>query len=416
MAKKITETSTNYDQPYRPLPIKILNAIGPVIGLQKKLTVEGLLKTARKKTGLTDFGDEWFLEPLGKLVEAINNEANLTTMGYFIQKGRIESALVIRLQIEALCKKHPEILDIDLGKVLVIAGLQRTGTTTLHRLLAADPNTRSLSSWEAQFPLPLPGEKSGEPTQRIKKTHFMEKALAYISPEFFAIHPVEHDAPEEEILLLDLSFMSQTPAAIMHLPGLSQWMEQADSTPAYEYLKKVLKVLHWQNPAKNWVLKTPHHMEYLSTLTKVFPEAYIIQTHRDPKKTMGSFCSMVAHGRGISSDQVDAMEVSKHWTRKVDRMIRHTMEAREALPKDKSIDISYYDILKDPVHEIRRIYKMAGMDFTEEVEQAIRATMAVNKQHRYGRHVYHLESFGLSKDGIDEQFAYYREKHQIPHE
>ena len=416
MAKKITETSTDYDNPYRPLPIKLLNAVGPLLGLTRKLSADALLKSARNKAGLNDFGDEWFIEPLSILVDSINKEAHLTALGMLIQKGRLVDALVTRLRIEALYKQHPEILDIDLGKLLIIAGLQRTGTTTLHRLLAADPDMRSLASWEAQFPVPLPGEKTGEPTGRMKKTHFMEKGLAYLSPEFFAIHPVEHDAPEEDILLLDLSFMSQTPEAIMHVPSYAAWLEKADSTPAYEYLKKVLKVLHWQRPAKNWVLKTPHHMEYLETLVKVFPEAKIIQTHRDPQKTMGSFCSMVAHGRGIFSDDVDAMEVANHWTRKVDRMIRHTLQAREKMPAGQSIDVSYYDIIKDPLNEIKRIYAMAGIEFTPAVEAQVKATMAANKQHRYGRHVYHLESFGLTKASIDEQFGYYREKHQIPHE
>src|SRR5690606_27360696 len=140
----------------------------------------------------------------------------------------LESALVIRLRVQGFVKQHPEVLDTDLGKVIVIAGLQRTGTTTLHRLLAADPDMRALMSWEALNPLPLPNEQPGNPEPRIAQPRRAEKGLAYLAPEFFAIHPVEHDAPEEDILLLDLSFMSQSPEATLNVPTYARWLEQQD--------------------------------------------------------------------------------------------------------------------------------------------------------------------------------------------
>ena len=76
-------------------------------------------------------------------------------------------------------------------------------------------------------------------------------------------------------------------------------------THNYEYFRRVLKVLSWQRPGSAWVLKTPHHMEYLDVFGKVFDGATIVQTHRDPRVTLASFCSMVAHGRGIFSDWVN---------------------------------------------------------------------------------------------------------------
>ncbi len=419
MAKTITETSNHYDNPYRPLPIALLNGAGKLInriGFSPKLDIHTLIAAAKRKTGLTDFGDEWFLEPLRVLIESTNNEAQLTMLGLMIQKGRLVDALANRLRIEAICKKHPEITDIDLGNIIVIAGLQRTGTTTLHRLLAADSDMRSLISWEALNPVPLENEKPGEPTDRIKKAKLAEKGLAYLAPEFFAIHPVEFDAPEEDILLLDLSFMTQSPEAIMHVPTYAKWLEENDCTKAYEHLKKTLQVLHFQHPAKNWVLKTPHHMEYLDTLLNVFPEAKIIQTHRDPQKTMGSFCSMVAHGRGVFSDNVDAKEVARHWTRKVERMMRLSIQVREQYNNNSFLDVSYYDLVKDPIFELEKIYHFAGIEFTEAARKAAKETKNRNKQNRYGRHVYHLTDFDLSTEIIEKQYGFYREQYNIPHE
>ncbi len=419
MAKAITETSNNYNKPYRPLPIAMFNRIGKAaekLGAFPDLNVDKLIKTAKRKTGLSDFGDEWFMEPLLVLVDAINREADLTPMGKLIQKKRLEDALITRLRVEALLKQHPEIQQIDLGKIIIIAGLQRTGTTTLHRLLASDPNMRALLSWEALNPIPLSKEKPGHPDKRIAQAKTAEKGLAYLAPEFFAIHPVEHDAPEEDVLLLDLCFMSQSPEATLNVPTYANWLEQQDHTPAYEYLRTMLKVLTWQRPAKNWVLKTPHHMEYLDIILKVFPEAYIVQTHRDPQKTTGSFCSMVSHGRGVFSDNVNPELVAKHWLRKVNRLMQLSIDVRNHATENKFIDVSYYDLVKNPIDQVERIYQFTGIEYNANTIQAVHETKNRNKQHRYGKHVYRLEDFKLSRDIIEQQCAFYRKRYGIPHE
>lgn len=419
MSRKVIETSNNYTKPFRPLPIAAFNSAGKVLekfGALPQLSVTKLVNAARRKTGLNDFGDEWFLQPLSVLVDAINNEAHLTPLGKLIQKSRLESALCIRLRVQDLLKQHPEILDVDLGKLIVIAGLQRTGTTTLHRLLAADPDMRALLSWEALNPLPLPNEKPGDPSPRIAQARTAEKGLAYLAPEFFAIHPVEHNAPEEDILLLDLSFMSQSPEAMLDVPSYAAWLEQQDHTRAYEYLKVLLQILMWQRPAKNWVLKTPHHMEFLDTLMKVFPQAVIVQTHRDPQKTTGSFCSMVSHGRGVFSDSVDPVEVAQHWVRKVDRLMRRSISVREQCGSARFIDVSYYDLIKDPVHEVTRIYEFAGIPFTEQTRKAVMDVSKRDVQNRYGKHRYNLADFNLTAADIERTYGYYRQHYGIPHE
>ncbi|NRB39914.1 MAG: sulfotransferase [Pseudomonadales bacterium] len=416
---KVLETGNNYGNPNRPLPVTLFNSVGRCaekLGMSKALNVETMLVNAKKKSGLSDFGDEWFLEPLNILVNSINEEAKLTPLGKLIQKKRLEYALIVRLRVEEMYKKKPGISDVEFGKIIVIAGLQRTGTTMLHRLLASDSNMRALMSWEAFSPLPLPGEIKGQPDQRIKKALQAEKGLAYLAPEFFAIHPVEHDAPEEDVLLLDLSFMSQSPEATMYVPSYSAWLEKQDHSKAYQYLRKVMKILLWQQPAPHWVLKTPHHMEYLDILLDVFPEATIVQTHRDPQKTTGSFCSMVAHGRGVFSDAVDAKEVASHWVRKVKKLMRDSIDVRESRGEERFIDVSYYDLLSDPEKEVKRIYKFSGLEFDQSVMNSVTANKKINVQNRFGKHKYDIADFGLSKDSIENEYSFYRKRYAIPHE
>ena len=198
---------------------------------------------------------------------------------------------------------------------MLVIGLQRTGTTKLQRLLASDPDNRAVLSWEALNPAPIKGDDtSGK--ERIKAAKTSVKALKYMSPGFFAIHPIEYDAPEEDVLLLDVSFLSQTAEATMHVPSYASWLEETDQSVAYEYMVRLLKLLQWQRPAKRWVLKTPHHLEFLDLVHKHFDDVQYIWTHRNVYECVPSFLSMVSYSRRLFSNAVDPQQVAKHWVRK----------------------------------------------------------------------------------------------------
>ncbi len=412
-------TPTDYERPYRPAPVRLLNALGRGVDRLRAnpgLDVEAMLVRARRRTGLSDYGDAWFVEPLRVLVDSINGEACLTPVGRWIQRQRIEAALATRLRLEDLLRRHPEIRDIDLGDVIVIAGLQRTGTTALHRLIASHPEIRAVSAWEGMNPLPLPGDAPGRPRARLRRARLAERGIAYLAPAFFAVHPAEHDAPEEDVLLLDLCFMSQSAEATMHVPSYARWLANQDHTRCYEYFRTVLRALAWQHPVKHWVLKTPHHLEYLEVLLAVFPEATVVQTHRDPLHSVVSFCSMVAHGRGVFSDRVDPHEVAAHWVRKAWRMVERAADVRAVADPARFVDVSYKDFLEDPIAQLRRIYGRAGIPFGDDALRAAEETVRRNVQHRYGRHVYDPASFGLTAESIDRCFEPYRDRHAIPWE
>jgi hypothetical protein len=386
------------------------------LGLDDSLDVDRLVAAARRKTGLSDFGDGWFREPLRVLIKSINEEARLTPMGVRIQQVRLVSALAIRLRAEHLLKQHPEIRDLDLGKVIVIAGLQRTGTTLLHRLIAGDPAVRALRAWEALSPVPLRGEEPGDPRRRIREAKLAARAIRFLAPDFLAVHPIEWDAPEEDVLLLDASFMSQSPEATMHVPRYSRWLEGQDHQRPYEYLATLLKILHWQRPARGWVLKTPHHLEHLDVLLDVFPGASVVQTHRDPGKSVPSFWSMVAHARGMLSDDVDPEEIGRHWLRKTRRILERSMSARRTTADGVFVDVAYRSLVRDPLGELRRVYEVAGLDFTEAAQAAASAALARNVKDRYGRHAYSSASFGFDGRDLDEYFGFYRREYRIPDE
>ena len=415
MKEKGFTTSTNYRNPYRPLPVRWLNSIGR-LGFSGEIDAQRLIDDARRNTGLDDFGQGIWREALEVLADSINREARLNFTGKLIQQGRLAGALVSRLRGEALLKRHPEILDIDPGGIVMITGLQRTGTTVLHRLLHTHPDIRGVTGAEALEPVPKHAAANRGKRRSEFRPRAAQRLISWLSPDFQAIHPIDPAAPEEDVMLLDLDFMSQTSEAIMHVPTYSRWLERQDHTETYRYFRKLLQILSWQWPTRNRVLKTPHHLEYMASFHKVFPEATVVQTHRDPRKTLPSFCSMVAHGRGMFSDHVDPLEIGRHWNAKASRMAELALADRARTTPGTVIDIAFRDLIDDPVRQLRRICGQARIDCGEEAVAGAERFLRLNPRNRFGRHDYDMADFGLSEASINAGFSRYRKEYDVPFE
>lgn len=362
------------------------------------LNKDALIKRARKQTGLQSFGSDFWEEPLDRLLYAIEHEADLHPIGRFITQQRMINLLSIRLRAEAAFQKNPQILEQDLYPVWLICGLQRTGTTKLQRLLAADQDNRVLYSWEALNPVPL-SEGPDDIVQRKKAARLGEKALKLMAPGFFSIHPVEYEKPEEDILLLDTTFLSTTPEATMHVPSYASWLEQTDHSPAYGYAVKLLKYLQVQRPGKRWVLKTPHHMEFLDLVNKYFGEVQYLWTHRDIKESLPSFLSMVAHGQTIFSRKGTLESAAAHWVRKTRHMLSKGYAFRQQHPEACITDIRYSQLVNDPLSVLENVYKRHP--FSDEVRRAFIETERTNDRYKFGRHAYRLEDFNIDPQKLD---------------
>lgn len=402
MAKKRLIKSASFKN--QPIWFNAINSVWKStypVGTKVKLDKDRLIKSARKQTRLHDLGNDFWDEPLEKLLYSINHEAKLHPFGRFITQKRLENLLSIKLQSEYYFKKYPEILEQDLYPVTVIIGLQRTGTTKLHRMLASDPDTRALMSWEALNPAPL-NNKDLSGAKRIKIARTNERALKIMSPGFFAIHPVEHLAPEEDVLLLDVSFLSTTAEAIMDVPSYSEWLEKTDQSQAYEYMVKLMKLLQWQKPAKRWILKTPHHLEFLPLANNYFKDVHFVWTHRDVHRAIPSFLSMVAHSRILFSNEVNANEVARHWVRKIGYMLERAMIFRNNIPAKSNItDILYDNLVNDSKSVLNKIYKYRSISISSELQQIFDHTEKSNPRGKYGFHKYAHEDFGIDREFID---------------
>ncbi len=410
---------TNKKAPYRPALIACINAIGRTLGRNpgsgKWLNADKLMKSAMRKEGLSDFGDPGFRQCLERLADSVVTEARLNSFGRFMEKQNLTRILRNRLRMENDIKKHPEIETIRMEDPVFIAGLQRTGTTMLQRLLSADERFRFVRSWEAINPAPFRGAVHF-PDKRIGQARMAQRALRYLSPAFFAIHPVEALDPEEDCLLFDLDFTSTVPEATQRVPSFSRWLESFDHEWAYARFARILRYLYWQQTGGRWLLKTPQHLEHLPELFRAFPDARLIQTHRDPARVIASFSSMIYHGYGIFSDILDPREIAGHWLAKAELMVRGSMEIRDKVGPEHFIDVYYHNLMKDPVGEIGRIYDALKMSFTEKNRDLVLRWVSQNPQHKHGTHSYRLEDYGLDRETIREKFRPYIDRFGIPEE
>ena len=377
-----------------------------------KINANEILDQAKSETGLSDLGEPLFFEGLNRLIDSINNEASLNEIGIQAQPIRIQGLLSNRLRFEEDLKKFPEILDQEIIAPIVIVGLPRTGSTMTHRLLASDPNHTAMLWWEGRYPALLPGEKRGDIEARMELGKAEVDAVVAASPEALDIHPWDYKGADEEILLLEHNFLSTVPESFMALPSYSEWIEEQDHTLAYEDLKKFIQYLQWQNPGrekKRWVLKSPHHLGFIDKMISVFPDAKIIQTHRDPIKTVPSFCSMCANLFEPLTTNFDKVFIGKHWSNKLTRALNHCMNISEQHP-DNFLDLEFLNMIKDPIDEMKKIYEFIGEPFGEKTEVAMEAWREENK-HEMGAHKYSLEEYDLTESQINYNFAKYQQKY-----
>ncbi|KAA1395954.1 sulfotransferase family protein [Aeromicrobium ginsengisoli] len=374
----------------------------------RALDVDGLLAAARDKTGLHDYGDDWFVEPLSVLTNALADEANLSDLGLDLTRRRLVASLADRLRLKQLQAEHPAILDEEVVVAAEICGLPRTGSTLLHRLLASSPEVTSTLSWETSYPLPFPGE-SPDAELRKQKARDRYEMFLEMAPDFGDIHTIEWDGPEEDVILLDRTFTSMSYDSFYWVPTYGLWLREFDQAPAYRDLKEWLQVLQWQSPdrdGKPWILKSPHHLTAVDTVLDTFPGCKIVMTHRSPTKAVPSYASMVGAISSQYSNDVDPKAVGPYWRDRFVTALQEYAVVRAARP-DRFVDVTFQDTVSDPVGTATKVMGELGLPADRE---ALEAYMERNQEQRHGSHTYTAEDFGLTEAGLEQDFAFYEKE------
>ncbi len=374
------------------------------------LEIDQLVEAAVKETGLSDFGENDFLEPLERLVQALDAQARLNDFGRLRATMTIQSGLANRLRIQDHLLSNPLVFKEEIKSPIFIVGLPRTGTTALHHLLNQDPSNRTLRIWEAQDPIPPPRTETYHNDPRIAGQREKIALTETFLPGFKTMHLIDAEEPDECYMLLNRSFMSVEYSALFHIPEYADWLyEQLVPRGCYDYHSLQLKILQSCHPGR-WVLKAPFHQLGLAEIMRLYPDAIIVQTHRPIGEVVASGCSFSTLLRRSGSDEVDLYEIGRDWMGML-RAYTNRFEKTRAELEDKYpgqfVDLMYTDFVGDPLAGIRKIYAASGNLLETEVEKLMANWLASNPQGKHGEHTYQLSDYGISIDEVKDLFDEY---------
>ncbi len=371
------------------------------------LDVDQIEQDARAQAGVDDTGGDYYREGLERLVTSMNEEGGLTELGQAMQQMRLSMLLAARLGVEETYRLHPEIEDEVIEGPVFVIGLPRTGTTALSQLVAADPQFRSLRTWESGSPVPPPEKDSEHSDPRIAAT---EEGIAMMNEAFplmQTMHNTEATSATECQDLMGMSFRTVHFDGFARVPSYLDWVIDTDMEETYRYHRRVLRLLQWHCPPTLWHLKTPVHMFALDDLVKAYPHARFLWSHRDPTKVLGSVCSLIHYTRSWSSDRDDSLELGAE---ELDRWwiaVQRAMEFRERTGGDRFADISFAELQTDPVTALEKGLTQIGLPFDELSRTAVGNWAGTHEPGAQGSHTYQLSDFGLEPDQIRERFAPY---------
>ena len=380
-------------------------------GITAQVSTEGLeagvlLEEAARKVGLDDFGGGEFREGLEVLLKSLREEARLNARGVFLMRRTVLRLLSNRLLTEQAFAEAPEMGETPVAQPLFVLGFPRTGTTLLHNLLACDPQARWLRLWEGLYPAPPP--RSLKEDSRIADVEEWALGFAKVAPRLVTAHKLEPRGPEECLWLIEHTFTDLIFELRARVPAYSEWLAKHEGDGwVYQYFNRQLRMLGTHCRGRHWVLKAPRHLAGLAGLLEVFPEARVVQTHRDPAEVLPSLCSLCEILQSAATDQVDKQEVGKNWRRRLANILKQARAVRKGTREGQFLDVRYADLVRDPVGTVRDIYEFHGYEYSSEMEAGMRRWLAENRQHKHGTHKYSLEEYGLEAAAVRREFSEY---------
>ncbi|MFT4518642.1 MAG: hypothetical protein ACI9JM_001027 [Halioglobus sp.] len=405
-----------------PFPVRMLNMAGgaaSAIGLQAiKLDADHLLKTAQKNTGLKDFGEDDFREPMNLLLLGLAEEAQLSTLGRMIAKTDIVRTLENRLGMVDLLKKHPEIEEQPIERPLFVVGPPRSGTTIFHDLLVMDPDNRVPLSWETSYPLPPPETATYTTDSRIAKVQADLDRVDELLPQFKKMHPMGAQRAQECVTITNHDFASLIYFVQYFVPTYDRWVVNYDMQSAMKWHRRFLQILQWKAPGKRWALKSPQHMWHLEYIHKEYPDALFVQTHRDPLRTVISMSNLSATLQTLSSDHVDLPAVAAYYAEVLSQGYNNTVAYRQSgkLPDSQVVDLYFRDFMQDQVGTVRRAYEHFDMELPQNAATAMQSFLNDNPADKFGKHLYELADTGMKEDALRAMFVNYETYFDIPRE
>ncbi len=385
--------------------------------LRERFDPDRLVADACAETGCDDFGDDGWQPALRRLTDGLVDEARLSPIGVEIAHLDIMRALKNRLGVIAWRTAHPEVAREPVTAPIVIVGQPRTGTTILYDLLAQDPDLRAPLTWEVDSPCPVPQPETYDTDPRIAETQASIELSEQIIPGFLAYHPMGARVGQECVRITAGEFTSMIFSVQYRLPSYYRWLlYEADHAGAYRYHRIFLQHLQSGVPGQ-WLLKSPAHLWHLDNLLAEYPDALIVQTHRDPLNVISSIAALTHHLRRMASDETDIAECAAQNYEEIAVGLDREMAFRDsgAVPEGRVIDVLYRDFVADPWATIGHIYDKLGRELRPETAQKMRGFLADHPGDG-GRGRYTWSDTGLDAGEVRERVSAYQARYGVPTE
>jgi hypothetical protein len=370
--------------------------------------VESLLDDARASTGLDDFGPGDFRDGMAVLLESYERDTDLSATAAAGVVDDCTRRLVNRLEVEAWYAEHPEIDALPVLGPVDINGLPRTGTTALANMLSLDPQFRSLRQWEQVRPCPPP-TLEGEATDERRLQ--LQRENEALPAELKAMHLYEVDASVEDTWLLGMAYHGQQYTVPVY--GYHAWWRTADARPAYQYHRRVVKLLASRRPPHLWLFKAPHHNFHLEAILAAYPDARFVMTHRDPVKAVPSWASLVSAIFPETAQPLDLHRLGREVSNHLRVGVEQAIAARARIGEDRFLDVHHRQFVADPMGTVRSVYDFLGYELAPAVEQTIADWTVVNRSGAKGTHNYTAEQFGLTDAQLRDDYRFYTDHFDV---
>jgi Sulfotransferase family len=364
-----------------------------------------LIDRACAQTGLDDFGDLPFLEPLDVLIHSLEYDARVEGGVRELAEQMLQGLLAKRLLLVRDRSAHPEIASEIVRAPIVIVGQPRSGSTHLHALLACVDGLRAPQLWEMSAPSPPPSADEYHTDPRIATVQQMVDAMP---EELLVRHPMAATRPEQCNLLNDWSFINQAWLASFDIPTYREWLLDADFAPAYEAHRRTLQHLQWRAPGR-WVLKYPKHLLSLDALLAIYPDAMLLWTHRDPAVVVPSVVSLTGYMRRINTPSFDSVSFGREWVVIEELALHRGLAVRDGGTYDdrQNLDLYYRELMSDTTGSIAAICASLDVPFGASSRARLQQWLDDNPQTKHGVHRYTANEYGLDESRLRARFAFY---------
>jgi hypothetical protein len=374
-----------------------------------------LCARARRRTGLEDFGEPPIEPALEALANSLEEEADLHPLGRFLMRMRLQSLLETRLRLVnewRACSQ--KIAQAQIRRPIFITGMPRSGSSFLHELLVEDPGNRAPQVWEVMYPVPARRNGNGGERERIRKTAASLWWFRRLAHQPDSVYPMRACSPHECVAIHGYTFMSQEFVCTARIRTYEKFLRSTDFTPVYAWQKRFLQYLELGSLPRRWVLKAPDHAYALRELFSIFPDAVIIQTHRNPLEVLRSSIQLTEVLYNLFAWPGNRDELAEREAMLLAGNMERFIDFRDAHPEmaGRFIDLNYSDLVADPLAAVRRVYEQLNLELTEQAAERMRGL--ISQRSRYRKHNPTLAECGVDVIREARRFSPYCFRFGVP--